>query len=251
MACRDVQASGVGDSFQSEAGYRQMIKILHVNCSPRGQASESYRIAQKIIGFLLRKEPAAMLVNRVIGGGAISHIDESYATALGATDQSSAERFPQGSMSQSEELIQELESSDFVVIGTPMHNFTVPSVLKAWIDHIVRVRRTFNVTPDGKTGALRDRPVFIAVSSGGRFSGERARQPDFLTPYLKAILGTIGLHDLTFFSIEGSALGPDALAEARTRTDQALQAHFSSGYDRIGLSGCDRRPAELARGPAR
>ena len=74
---------------------------------------------------------------------------------------------------------------------------------------------------------LRDRPVFVAVSSGGRFSGERARQPDFLTPYLKAILGTIGLHDLTFFSVEGSALGPDAVAEARAKTDQALQEHFS------------------------
>ena len=109
-------------------------------------------------------------------------------------------------MSRSEELIQELESSDFVVIGTPMHNFTVPSALKAWIDHIVRVRRTFNVTTEGKVGTLRDRPVFVAVSSGGRFSGERARQPDFLTPYLKAILGTIGLHDLTFFSVRRNRL---------------------------------------------
>ena len=62
-------------------------------------------------------------------------------------------------MSQSEELIQELESADFVVIGTPMHNFTVPSVLKAWIDHIVRVRRTFDSTKEGYVGRLRDRPV--------------------------------------------------------------------------------------------
>ena len=53
---------------------------------------------------------------------------------------------------------------------------------------------------------LRDRPVFVAVSSGGRYSGERARQPDFLTPYLKAILGTIGLHDLTFFSVRRNSL---------------------------------------------
>ena len=75
---------------------------------------------------------------------------------------------------------------------------------------------------------LRDRPVFVAVSSGGRFSGERARQPDFLTPYLKAILGTIGLHDLTFFSVQGTVSGPDAVAEARTKTDQALQEYFSS-----------------------
>ena len=206
------------------------MKILHVVCSPRGQASESTRLSQKIIGFLRKREPAAILVNRVVGGGALSHIDESYATALGATQKSPAESFPQGSMSRSEELIRELERADVVVIATPMHNFTVPSALKAWIDHIVRVRRTFNTTADGYVGTLRDRPVFVAVSSGGRYSGPRARQPDFLTPYLTAILGTIGLHDLTFFSIEGSALGPDALAEARTRTDQALQTYFSTFY---------------------
>jgi FMN-dependent NADH-azoreductase len=204
-----------------------MMKILQVDCSPRGQASESYRLSQKIIGFLLRSQPTAVLVHRMIGG-AIPHIDESYATALGATQQSPAELAPEGSMSLSEELIRELESSDVVVIGTPMHNFTVPSALKAWIDHIVRVRRTFDVTNEGKVALLRDRPVFVAVSSGGRYSGERARQPDFLNPYLTAILGTIGLHDLTFFSVEGTALGPDAVAAARTRTDQALQAYFSS-----------------------
>ena len=147
-------------------------------------------------------------------------------------------------MSQSDEFIQELESSDFVVIGTPMHNFTVPSTLKAWIDHIVRVRRTFNVTTEGKVGALRDRPVFVAVSSGGRYSGERARQPDFLTPYLKAILGTIGLRDLTFFSVEGSALGPDAVAKARTRTDLALQEYFSSFV--LGHQASSHRFARVA-----
>ena len=205
------------------------MKILHVSCSPRGQFSESYRISRKIIEFLRVKEPSAMLTNRVIGGGAIAHIDASYATALGATRVSlSRKYFPMGSMSRSEELIQELERSDYVVIGTPMHNFTVPSVLKAWIDHIVRVRRTFNSTREGYVGRLRDRPVFVAVSSGGRYSGERARQPDFLTPYLKAILGIIGLHDLTVFSIEGTALGPDAVVEARIRADQAIEDHFRS-----------------------
>lgn len=204
------------------------MKILHLDCSPRGEASESYRISQQIVGFLMQREPAAVLVRRVIGGGAIPHIDGSYATALGSTEQSSVEISPSGSMSRSEELIQELESSDVVVIGTPMHNFTVPSALKAWIDHVVRVRRTFNTTAEGYVGTLRDRPVFIAVSSGGRYSGARARQPDFLTPYLRAVLGTIGLHDLNFFSAEGSAGGPEAVAEARIRTDLALREYFSA-----------------------
>jgi FMN-dependent NADH-azoreductase len=206
----------------------RVMKILHVSCSPRGQASECYRLSQKIIEFLLKSEPTAILIKRVIGSGAISHIDESHATALGGTQLSFAEILQSGTLSQSEELIQELESSDFVVIGTPMHNFTVPSTLKAWIDHVVRVRRTFNVTAEGKVGVLRDRPVFVAVSSGGRYSGEHARQPDFLTPYLKAILATIGLHDLTFFSIEGTGAGPDAMAGIRTKTDQAVQNYFSS-----------------------
>jgi FMN-dependent NADH-azoreductase len=200
------------------------MKILHVICSPRGQASESYKLSQKIVSYLLDSEPTATVLIRLISG--IADLDESYATALGTTERSFAEQFAEGSMSRSEELIRELESADFVVIATPMHNFTVPAALKAWIDHVVRVRRTFNVTAEGKLGALRDRPVFVAVSSGGRFSGERTHQPDFLTPYLKGILGTIGLHDLTFFSVEGSALGPDALAEARTKADQAMQAFF-------------------------
>ena len=200
------------------------MKILHVICSPRGQASESYKLSQKIVSYLLDSEPTATVLIRLISG--IADLDESYATALGTTERSFAEQFAEGSMSRSEELIRELESADFVVIATPMHNSTVPAALKAWIDHVVRVRRTFNVTAEGKLGALHDRPVFVAVSSGGRFSGERTHQPDFLTPYLKGILGTIGLHDLTFFSVEGSALGPDALAEARTKADQAMQAFF-------------------------
>jgi len=204
------------------------MKILHVSCSPRGQAAESYSLSQKIIGFLLQKEPRAILVNRVIGGGAVPPVDEDYAISQG----SSADVSQEGSMAQSEELIQELESSDVVVISTPMHNLTVPATLKVWIDHIVRARRTFNMTADGKVGTLRDRPVFVAIASGGRFSGERARQPDFLTPYLKAILGMVGLHDLTFFSVQGTGSGPEAVAETRTKTDQALQEYFSSFYPR-------------------
>lgn len=201
-----------------------MKKILHVSCSPRGQRAESYRLSQKIIGFLLQKAPMATIIDRAIGGGAISPIDESYAISQG----SSVDMSREGSAARSEELIREIESSDFVVIATPMHNLTVPSVLKAWIDHVVRARRTFNVTREGKVARLRDRPVFIAVSSGGRFSGERARQPDFLTPYLKAVLGTIGLHDLTFFSVQGTGSGPEVVAETRAETDRALRAYFSS-----------------------
>ena len=199
-----------------------MKKILHVSCSPRGQAAESYRLSQTIIDFLLQKERNAIVVARVVSGHAIMPIDADYALS----QQSAADISREGSMAQSEKLVRELESADFVVIGTPMHNFTVPAALKAWIDYVVRARRTFTVSPGGKIGMLSDRPVFVAISSGGRFSGERARQPDFLTPYLRAVLGIIGLHDLSFFSVQGTASGQDAVASERARADRELREHF-------------------------
>jgi FMN-dependent NADH-azoreductase len=213
---------------RSSSGHWQMKRILHIACSPRKQESESEQIAQTILELLLKRDPTAIVIRRTVGDREISHIDARYATALGATLPTVAEVLLEGSMVQSENLIQELESSDVVVIGTPMHNFTVPSGLKAWIDHIVRIRRTFNSTKDGYVGTLRDRPVFVAVSSGGRYSEGRTRQPDFLTPYLKTILNTIGLHDLTFFSIQGTGSAPDIVADAKARTTQEIQNYFES-----------------------
>lgn len=200
-----------------------MKKILHVSCSPRGEAAESYRLSSRIVELLRQLEPTALVTNRVLGDGTIPHVDMNYAISLASLHDVSKE----GSMAFSETLVEELESADFVVIGTPMHNLTVPSVLKAWLDHVVRARRTFDITAAGKVGTLRDRPVYIAVASGGWFSGERARQPDFLTAYIKTILGMIGLHDLTFFSVQGTVAGADVVAQTRIATDVALQDHFS------------------------
>jgi FMN-dependent NADH-azoreductase len=201
-----------------------MKSILHVSCSPRGRAAESYRLSQAIIGFLLLKEPKAAVTNRVIGGGAIPHVDENYAISQASVTDVSHD----GSMARSEEFVREVESADYLLIGTPMHNFTVPSVLKAWIDHVVRARRTFNVTPAGKVGTLRDRPVYVAIASGGRFSGEHARQPDFLTSYLTAVLGIVGLHDLRFFSVQGTSAPPNVVADTRSRTHEELEQHFAA-----------------------
>jgi len=131
-------------------------------------------------------------------------------------------------MAQSERLVREVELADIVVIATPMHNYSVPAALKLWLDHIARVRRTFDISAQGKIGLLQDRPVFVAVASGGRFSGARAHQPDFLTPYLKTILGMIGLHDVTFFTVEGTASRPESLAQNRLQTDQALHDYFAT-----------------------
>jgi FMN-dependent NADH-azoreductase len=105
-----------------------------------------------------------------------------------------------------------------LVIGTPMHNFTVPAPLKAWIDQIVRIHRSFRSTPSGKLGLLPDRPSFVVIASGGYFTGPSPggtpAQPDHLRPYLRDILATIGITSLTFIILEGMSRGPEAVATA-------------------------------------
>jgi FMN-dependent NADH-azoreductase len=203
------------------------MKILRIHCSPRVRESESHRLADAIVAFLTERYPAAAVVDRRLAQGTISHVDGEYADVLGGhggSEEGSAAK----SLAESERLIQELEAADCVVIGTPMHNYTVPSALKAWVDHVVRVHRTFRPTPQGKVGTLRDRPVYVAVSSGSLYSSGRSRQPDFLTPYLTAVLNTIGLRDLHFFSVQGTAFGAQARGDARSKVQQELADHFAA-----------------------
>ena len=202
------------------------MKILHLQASPRQQASNAWWLSQQIVARLVARSGSARISVRDLHGDAIPHVDATYAGVLGspvAVDDDQAA----GTLALSEQLIVELDTADAVVIGTPMHNYTLPSTLKAWIDHVVRVRRSFAITPDGKVGLLRDRPVYVGVVSGGRFSGTTAGQPDFLTPYLRAALATIGLHDLRFYSMEGLAAGGAAVRAERERIAVVLDGDFS------------------------
>lgn len=198
------------------------MKILHITCSARGTASSSYRMSLRIMESLLERHPEARIVARDLASHPLPHVDGSYAAALGGFNVGAATGQGRSSLEWSDLLIEELQQAHCVVIATPMHNFTVPSALKAWLDHVVRIGVTFNPTPQGKVGTLADRPVYIAVSSGGYRGGDRARQPDFLEPYLRAILPTIGLKDLRFFSLEATAAGPAAATAAWSAFDREL-----------------------------
>jgi FMN-dependent NADH-azoreductase len=204
------------------------MKILHVIASPNGSSSESYRLSQTVINHLmdLHRDAGFIITERGVNG--LGHVDADYAQAVGKRRDLSVERPFAGALLQSEQLIGELESSDYLVIATPMHNLMVPSALKAWLDHVVQADRTFRISASGKIGLLRDRPVFVAISSGATFSTADARQPDFLRPWLKAVLASVGLHDVRFFSVEGTASAPEVLSATRARTEQEIAAWFSS-----------------------
>ena len=98
-----------------------------------------------------------------------------------------------------------------------MHNFIMPSVLKTWVDYVVRPGRTFRSTPKGKAGLLSDRPVFVIIACGGPFSAPSAGQTDFLTPYLHYVLATVGLHDVSTLRLENLCRGTAAIERAEAQ----------------------------------
>lgn len=189
--------------------------ILHIDCSPRIE-SHSRRLSAAMVERLLARYPGADVLRRDLGLEPIPHTDAGYAAAL-ASPAALAAGQANGDLQLSEWLVQEVEAADVLVIGTPMNNFTLPSVFKAWIDQLLRVGRTIGMSASGdKIGLLRDRPVYIGIASGGVFSGQQARQPDFLTPYLVAAFGCVGLTSLQFLPLQATAfLDPDQLAANR------------------------------------
>jgi FMN-dependent NADH-azoreductase len=215
------------------------MNILHIDCSPR-QESHSRWLSAAIVETLLEVAPGASISRRDLGAEPLPHATADYAVALSSPATLAAP--PKGALDLAEALIREVEAADAIVIGTPMHNFTIPSVLKAWIDQILRVGRTMKSTPAGKVGMLRDRPVFIAVASGGVFMGERANQPDFLRPYLSLAFGSIGLKTLQFLPVQATGfVDREQAASAREKALAEIDLTI------VGeLRGVHGRPAALS-----
>lgn len=191
-----------------------MQRILLLECGPYGQQSRGSRLAQELVERLRQRHPAAQVLERDLAREPLPALTAEYAGALVGLAPND-----DPALDVSERLIQELENSDCLVIATPMHNFTVPAALKLWIDYVLRIGRSFAATEAGKVGLLADRPTFVVVSSGGYYRGELARQPDFLTAYLRHVLSTIGIHDLEFIHLQGLVRGQEhaetMLAQAR------------------------------------
>jgi FMN-dependent NADH-azoreductase len=119
-------------------------------------------------------------------------------------------------------LIEEVEAADVIVLAVPMYNFSIPSTLKAWIDHITRAGRTFRYGPAGPEGLLKGRKVFVITGRGGVYSDDSpAKGMDFQEPYLRAMLGFLGL-DVTFIHVEGLKISPEAAASGIERARKAI-----------------------------
>ena len=202
-----------------------MKPILLIEASPRSVRSLSRQASLQIVDRLRRRAPGLGVMARDLAAESLAPVDEAFAEAMHvpAKQQSEVQR---RALAQSEGLIAELEGAGTLLIGTPMHNFTVPAVLKAWIDQVLRFERTFTRTPEGKRGLLADRPTYVVVATGGFITGERARQPDFLTPYLTAVLATLGIRTVEFLHLEPVARASDRESETRALVQSWLDTRL-------------------------
>jgi len=198
-----------------------MKNIRMIDVSPRGTDSASRSVADRLAARLIDLYPASKLLRRDLAALPLPHLDETTLRAISTKDSAEAEKLKEAAL-QSDQLTDELLEADLLVIATPMWNFGIPSALKAWIDLVVRPDRTFRYSEDGVLGLAKDKKAVLVIASGGVFSEGPWRPWDFVEPYLRQILGFIGIADVQIVRAEGMNI-PLLAANAVSRANQAVE----------------------------
>jgi FMN-dependent NADH-azoreductase len=196
------------------------MNILQINASARREGANSTRLAHSVTSRLQAAHPDATLTLRDLAVTPHPVLDEA---ALGAlytpADQRSAAQAARVALDDA--LIAEIQAHDTVVLGVPMYNFGVPVQLKSWIDAIARAGVTFRYTEQGPVGLLTGKTVYVALARGGLY---RDTPNDSQVPYLRSVLGFLGLTEVHFIYAEGLAMGPEALAKGFAQAEADLNA---------------------------
>lgn len=189
--------------------------ILRLDASMRKTGSYSRNLTDKLIKHLIAKQDLneinSELIVRDLADG-IPLIDENWIKAnFTAVDLRTSEQHKY--LMTSDILVNELMNADKIVIGLPIYNFSIPAAFKAWIDQVVRSKLTFKYGDNGPIGLVGNKKVYIIVASGGT---KLVTELDFISDYLRHILGFMGINDVTF--IDSSGIGSD-------ETKTLAQAH--------------------------
>jgi FMN-dependent NADH-azoreductase len=202
-----------------------MKNILLIESSPRGSDSYSHQAARSIVNELQTHHRGSALVIRDLGQNPPPHVGLAFIGGMYAPPE---QRTPDQAvaLALSDALIDELFAADTIVVAVPMHNFGVPSTLKAWIDHVSRAGRTFSFGADGPQGLLTGKHAILVLASGAVYSNGQMKAFDFTEPYLRAVLGFLGITNVDVVRVEGvaiTAIGPDkALVAASTQSKQLV-----------------------------
>ena len=201
------------------------MKLLRIDSSAR-RSSVTRTLTQRFVETWKEQHPAGQVIDRDLSATVLPLISDEWVEASHSEPSQWTPAHKQA-LSPSDTLVAGLLAADLVVIGAPMYNFSIPFPLKAWIDHIVRSGKTFSFGPEGPKGLLPDKKVVVITSRAGAYGpGTPAQTADFQEPYLRFILGFIGLTDVTFIHAEsqGREAGSASLAAARQQIEQSARA---------------------------
>lgn len=204
-----------------------MSKVLIINASARKARSISRYMTNVFVELWEQTNPSDTFIYRELSQDNIPHVTEEW--IVGAFKPAALrDAGDMEALKISDQLVAELKDADVVVIGTPMYNWSVPSVLKAYIDQVLRVNETVLVSKDDiknpYTGLLKDKKVFLLMVRGnmGYDLGDFYEHMDFQTKYLKTVFGILGIDDVSHVALNGSAVGEDSLALAKEKVEQLL-----------------------------
>jgi FMN-dependent NADH-azoreductase len=190
-----------------------MTQILVIESSANLASSVSRDLTQAFLAGYKTAHPDVSVVTRDLATDPVPHLGvDLIGGFFGKPEDLTATQ--KSAIAVSDTLIDEVEASDIIAIGAPMYNFSIPSTLKAWIDHILRAGRTFRYGANGPEGLVSGKKVVLFLASGGVYSEGPYKPYDFQETYLRGVLGFIGLTDVTVVRAEGLAMGADAAATA-------------------------------------
>lgn len=204
-----------------------MTNILFVSSSPRGAASQSTKVAELLIAGIQAEDPTATVTRRDLAKDPLPHVDEAYLGAVFAPADTHSDAQKQ-LLALSDTLVDEVLAADIIVIGSAMINFTVPSTLKSWFDFIARAGRTFRYDENGPQGLVKGKRVVVVEAKGGIYSDGPMKVHDYQQPWVRFMLGFLGMTDVEVIYVEGQALGPDrasqGVSEASSQADATARA---------------------------
>ena len=205
-----------------------MSTILVIDSAATGDASVSRSLVRAAVEAL-KAEGATEVVYRDLDAAPIPHLTQSIVAGIRGEPASERE---QDARVLSDALIAELRAADTIVIGAPMYNFSVATTLRSWFDHVLRAGETFRYTEKGPEGLLAGKRVIVVESRGGLYSEGPAQALDFQEPYLRHLLGFMGIDDVTFVRAEKIGYGPEAREAAIAGATSALREVAAAGLAR-------------------
>lgn len=181
-----------------------MATLLKIDSSPMGERSVSRKLTEEFAKAWLKAHPDGKVISQDLTTLEIPVVTGGWVAAA-YTPENARTPEQKDALAVSELLIAELQNADECVIGVPMHNFSIPSTLKLWIDQVVRIGKTVGYTAAGREGLLKGKKATLLMASGGIYDqGSAMESLNFVTPYLRTIFGFIGITDVNFIAAGGT-----------------------------------------------